>query len=162
MGAGLALPAPDYVQALYGRGCRRSGPQRVSGPGWCEPQLLSSPSSASEPPAPAGMWGWLSSPPEARSSTPSIRRPLQRVAASLESLTSLLSTAPGSGGWGWWRGGCTPGWLGCGGLQNQPGVSRSGNREIFPPPQASATCALVPGHLVQPILGMGRRGCLQG
>ena len=76
-----------------------------------------------------------------------VRSAPSAVSSLTESLmgTSLLSTVLGSGGLGWRRGGCTPRVARlCGGLQNQPEVSGSGNREICPPPQASAACCPCP------------------
>lgn len=104
---GYASPALNYVRCLHDPGQEDDWAECPAGLGVGTTVALLPLLPAS--PCRAGMWGWLSSPPEACLQRPSVRCPLQQ-AASLESLmgTSLLSTALGSGGLGWRRGGCTP------------------------------------------------------
>lgn len=96
---GYASPALDYVGCLYDPGQEDDWAECPAGLGVGTTVALLPLLPAS--PCRAGMWGWLSSPPEACLQRPSVRCPLQQ-AASLESLmgTSLLSTEPGSGGLG--------------------------------------------------------------
>ena len=75
-GAGGYASALDHVRCLYGRGQEEDRAECPAGPGVrTTVALFPLPLPAS--PCPAGMWGWLSSPPEARLQRLSVQRPLQ-------------------------------------------------------------------------------------